>query len=390
MEHTAPLESEIGEQDRPPGNPRTLTELCIDQLSASGCRTVFRELHRLPDNIVDKLLIQLAHDNTLTDNVASRSLTRARTHLSWEGCTMLRRSVFFEVPRRCPNLIELRLQRCKQIGNGLVRSILTNCHYLRVLRLDGCRNITDAGFITRPFDILYGLLGLRELGLSQCPQITSITLQTIVKNCPKLTALYLSQNRHFSDSAVTDILESCRFLKTLDLGHCSRLTPDLFYALGDAIEDGSEKTTTTANFLKSGAETSEEHPSDKCLAEDTANLRPNSRSSPSSNLGRTETCIVSKFTAPELSLEYLSWAHLPTSVKHLQYIGIIAPKLQQIDLRWTHGVTDQALRCLLLKPVSNNPSDTPNTPVFKKYISASIGEPRLPNIQWICLRGCSG
>lgn len=60
-----------------------------------------------------------------------------------------------------------------QVNNAIVRSVLQGCSALRQLYLDGCRNVTDAGFHLQqsPFYVLLGAVSLETISVQGCPQV---------------------------------------------------------------------------------------------------------------------------------------------------------------------------------------------------------------------------
>ena len=73
-----------------------------------------------------------------------------------------------------PQLRVLDVRSCHQVDNRIVRDVLQYCEMLEALRLDGCLRISDGAFapaLWRPPPA--GLLGLRELSVGKCGQITA-------------------------------------------------------------------------------------------------------------------------------------------------------------------------------------------------------------------------
>lgn len=309
----------------------------MDHIVAYGFRLMARDIQRLPEDVLEKLLQRMAEENRLTDATALRSLTRQRTSVTWTGATTLRRAVFSEIPRRCPNLRELRVQWCKQVGNRTIRDLLHCCRSLQVLRLDGCQRISDAAFASQPFDIMYGLMELVEIGLSQCPQITDETLHILIKKCPKLVVLDISRNRRITDPPIRDLLDSCRSLVRLNVEYCSRLTAETLIPLA-AARKGCETNAASAAAPE----------------------------------GVSDLMVPSH--VDHLALREFYWGGIATSHAHLGSFVLLAPRLQVLDLRWCPGVTDSALKALYF----------PETDAGQR-VSAC----RLVDLHTLCLRGCS-
>lgn len=90
---------------------------------------------------------------------------------------------------------------------------------LKVLRSSGLYKITDAALIDS-----FDLLELRELHFARCSGITEIGIKSLVKNCPSIELLDLSECKHVNDSAVEYITQDLCRLKTLKLNGCKNVT----------------------------------------------------------------------------------------------------------------------------------------------------------------------
>lgn len=136
------------------------------------------------------------------------------------------------IARSCPNLRILDVRTCQQIDNRIVNGVLQLCEHLEVLRLDGCTRISDTAFAPALWKSpLAGLLGLRELSVGRCSQLTAEGLLGYVKKgTPCLTRLGLTCCRSIVTDEVAYELLSDFSLESLDLSLCTALTDAPFNA----------------------------------------------------------------------------------------------------------------------------------------------------------------
>ena len=172
--------------------------LCIQKLAQmlikyGPKRVRFNRLQSLPPHSLEALLDLLVARNALNDNVLPHCLTRRTTRLGLAGASQQRRCVLNTIGRSCPNLRCLDVSGCPQVDNRIVRDVLQNCEHLETLRLEGCARISDSAFAPALWKPpLVGLLGLKELSLSKCGQITedrcpapnvSSRMSTVLTSC---------------------------------------------------------------------------------------------------------------------------------------------------------------------------------------------------------------
>mmetsp|Transcript_11681 Transcript_11681/g.25583 ORF Transcript_11681/g.25583 Transcript_11681/m.25583 type:complete len:815 (-) Transcript_11681:110-2554(-) len=215
----------------------SLLQLCVQKLAQSliryGPKKVrFGRLSRLPRRALEALLDTLVAKNALNDNVLPHALTRQTRTLGLEGSSQLRRCVLNTIGRSCPNLRVLDVRSCQQVDNRIVRDVLQYCEHLTTLRLDNCARISDSAFAPalwkRP---LAGLLGLKELSVGKCGQITAEGLMGyVMKGAPHLGTLGLTHCRlAITDEVASELLFSFG-LEALDLSCCTQITDECFEA----------------------------------------------------------------------------------------------------------------------------------------------------------------
>ncbi|CAK9036949.1 unnamed protein product [Durusdinium trenchii] len=224
-------------QSAKPHEPLSLLHLCVQKLAQNlikyGPKRVrYATLSALPRKALEELLYILVAKNALNDNVLPYALTTETHKLGLEGASQLRRCVLSTIGRSCPNLCVLDVRTCQQVDNKIVRDVLQHCERLEVLRLDGCPRISDSAFAPALWKPpLAGLLGLRELSVGKCGQITAEGLMGyVLKGAPYLRTLGLA----YCHGTVTDEV-ACELLfqfglQALDLSFCSQLTDAPFEA----------------------------------------------------------------------------------------------------------------------------------------------------------------
>jgi len=227
--------------------PTPLVELCVSKLAQVliryGPKKVrFSLLTELPHTVLESLIDTLVTRNALNDNVLLHALTRRTQKLGLEGAVQVRRCFLNTVGRSCPSLQVLDVRGCHQVDNRIVRDVLQCCEDLSILRLDGCTKISDSAFapgLWKP--PLVGLLGLRELSVARCGQITAEGLLGSVMKCtPLLRTLGLENCRSaVTDDVAAELLFSFG-LESLDLSACSQVTDAPFV----------ERPTTTLRELR--------------------------------------------------------------------------------------------------------------------------------------------
>mmetsp|Transcript_31595 Transcript_31595/g.90662 ORF Transcript_31595/g.90662 Transcript_31595/m.90662 type:complete len:742 (+) Transcript_31595:133-2358(+) len=217
--------------------PSPLVELCVQKLAQClikyGPKKIrFSRLADLPRRALEALIEILVAKNALNDNVLPHTLTHLTQKLGLEGQSQLRRCVLNTIGRSCPNLRILDVRGCQQVDNRIVRDALQYCERLETLRLDGCTRISDSAFAPALWKPpLAGLLGLRELSVGKCGQITAEGLMAFVmKGAPFLRTLGLA----FCRLAITDDVASELLfgfgLEVLDLSFCAQITDAPFQA----------------------------------------------------------------------------------------------------------------------------------------------------------------
>lgn len=213
----------------------SLLQICTQKLARNiishGRRKVhLASLSTLPRRVLEALLEILVAKNALAESVLLHVLTSHIQNLCLGGCAHLRRCALYTIGRSCLCLRVLDVSGLQQINNKIVCDVLQNCEYLVSVKLDGCPRITDSAFMPALWSPpLVGLLGLRELSVAKCGQITSEGLMGyVMKSAPKLKSLGLAFCRIAITDEVTSALLFSFGLETLDFSHCAQITDGPF------------------------------------------------------------------------------------------------------------------------------------------------------------------
>lgn len=144
--------------------------------------------------------------------------------LKLNECLQLRDEAVHAFAENCPNILEIDLHQCAQIGNGPITSLLVKGNCLRELRLASCELIDDNAFLSissnRTFE------HLRILDLTSCARLTDAAVQKIVDVAPRLRNLVLQKCRLITDVAIHAIARLGKNLHYVHLGHCGQITDD--------------------------------------------------------------------------------------------------------------------------------------------------------------------
>jgi len=118
----------------------------------------------------------------------------------------------------CPMLVELHLDGCMRISEGVLLSVVSCCRWLVVLALSGC-NVTD--------DVLAALVSpnrrhVHTLLLGGCQGISSKGIESLCV-ARDLHVLKLSQSDCVTADAALRLASSLRSLRVLDISKCPNM-----------------------------------------------------------------------------------------------------------------------------------------------------------------------
>lgn len=126
--------------------------------------------------------------------------------------------------QQCPNILEIDLHSCRNIGNEPVTALLAKGQSLRELRLANCDLIDDSAFLSLPANRIYE--HLRILDLTCCARLTDRAVERIIDVAPRLRNLVLAKCGNITDAAVYAISRLGKNLHYVHLGHCRNITDD--------------------------------------------------------------------------------------------------------------------------------------------------------------------
>lgn len=124
----------------------------------------------------------------------------------------------------CPNILEMDLHQCVNIGNEPVTALLAKEQALREFRLSGCELVEDAAFLALP--PFQTFENLRILDLTSCTRLTDRAVEKIIDMAPRLRNLVVAKCTNLTDLAVYSIAKLGKNLHYVHLGHCRNITDD--------------------------------------------------------------------------------------------------------------------------------------------------------------------
>lgn len=167
---------------------------------------------------------------TTPEGLASTSISleikhaNPRQQLKLNDCTQLRDNAILAFAEHCPNILEIDLHQCREIGNEPVSALLAKGQSLRELRLANCDLIDDGAFLSLPPNKTYE--HLRILDLTSCARLTDLAVEKIIEAAPRLRNLVLAKCRNITDTAVQAISKLGKNLHYVHLGHCGQITDE--------------------------------------------------------------------------------------------------------------------------------------------------------------------
>jgi F-box and leucine-rich repeat protein GRR1 len=124
----------------------------------------------------------------------------------------------------CPNILEMDLHQCVNIGNEPVTALLAKEQALREFRLSGCELVEDAAFLALPPFRTFE--NLRILDLTSCARLSDRAVEKIIDMAPRLRNLVVAKCTNLTDLAVYSIAKLGKNLHYVHLGHCRNITDD--------------------------------------------------------------------------------------------------------------------------------------------------------------------
>lgn len=144
--------------------------------------------------------------------------------LKFNDCSQFKDVTVLAFANNCPNILEIDLHSCTQIGNEPVTALLAKGQSLRELRLANCELIDDGAFLSLPPQKTYE--HLRILDLTSCTRLTDRAVERIIEVAPRLRNLVLAKCSNITDAAVYAIAGLGKNLHYVHLGHCRNITDD--------------------------------------------------------------------------------------------------------------------------------------------------------------------
>lgn len=138
--------------------------------------------------------------------------------LNVSSCPWINKDTIKRLFQYSPNLKQLLLQNNVHL-NFMFWGELTKHNRLTKLDLASCTQLQDSDLSI----ILRGFGTLTELSLSNCKKIDESGYLELAKRLPRVIKLNLSRS-NLSDTALVEVISRCRYLTSLDISGCQRLT----------------------------------------------------------------------------------------------------------------------------------------------------------------------
>eukprot|EP01089_Gocevia_fonbrunei_P018806 TRINITY_DN6465_c0_g2_i1.p1 TRINITY_DN6465_c0_g2~~TRINITY_DN6465_c0_g2_i1.p1 ORF type:complete len:1068 (-),score=208.00 TRINITY_DN6465_c0_g2_i1:85-3288(-) len=124
-------------------------------------------------------------------------------------------------PKKFYNLKHLDLSRCLNVGDEVVKAIAESCPNITTINLMACDDVTDEGILELHRNKNYKL---KRLILDKCQQVTDKSISTLVEITRDLRKLHLSGCRKITDLTLCKLAACCPVLEDLDLSSCEDIT----------------------------------------------------------------------------------------------------------------------------------------------------------------------
>ena len=144
--------------------------------------------------------------------------------LKFNDCHQIEDSSIVAFARNCPNILEIDLHHCKNVGSEPVTALLQYGRSLREFRLANCDLITDSAFLNLPPNQTFQ--HLRILDFTSCVRLTDSAVEKIIECAPRLRNVVFAKCRNLTDVAVNAISKLGKNLHYVHLGHCNQITDD--------------------------------------------------------------------------------------------------------------------------------------------------------------------
>lgn len=144
--------------------------------------------------------------------------------LKFNDCHQIDDSSIMAFAKNCPNILEIDLHHCKNVGSEPVTALLQYGRSLREFRLANCDLITDSAFLNLPPNQTFQ--HLRILDFTSCVRLTDSAVEKIIEVAPRLRNVVFAKCRNLTDVAVNAISKLGKNLHYVHLGHCNQITDD--------------------------------------------------------------------------------------------------------------------------------------------------------------------
>eukprot|EP01112_Ceratiomyxa_fruticulosa_P014095 TRINITY_DN4013_c0_g3_i1.p1 TRINITY_DN4013_c0_g3~~TRINITY_DN4013_c0_g3_i1.p1 ORF type:complete len:193 (-),score=27.76 TRINITY_DN4013_c0_g3_i1:44-622(-) len=137
-------------------------------------------------------------------------------------------AVFGQISQSCTSLRRLNLSWCENITDHSIISLCENVPGITHLKLRRLSSLTDVAIQTLAKKYNEQLV---KLYLDRCDEVTNVALKSIVEFCTSLRRVRISWLYNITDEIVIDMLERFKYLEEADFSGCKLLTNDSLTSL---------------------------------------------------------------------------------------------------------------------------------------------------------------
>jgi hypothetical protein len=195
-----------------------------------------------------RLLHLSSFGNRLTDEVVLSVAVHCPLleHLDLGDCSVVSDTAIRKVAESCPLLQFVSFQN--NFTNASVVSLCCHCPFLKQMYLGECRNLTDAAVMavaeSLPALTHFDLCGiaaitssavetlaikccwLETIGLSDCVNVSDVTLKKIAEHCSTLVDLHVSVCLRVTTTGLASIAMKCSGLKSVYIEYCPQISAE--------------------------------------------------------------------------------------------------------------------------------------------------------------------
>lgn len=141
--------------------------------------------------------------------------------LNLAKCCWVTDSILIATLEKChKNLKEVILSDCGNLSSVSIQPLIIKCKSLKVLKLSNCHWVTTGSL--EALTLHHNLI--EDLDLSNCMFISARCFTTMFRRFTALKVLSLEKNQNVNDIVLMQLANSCKQLTTVNLSFCGNIT----------------------------------------------------------------------------------------------------------------------------------------------------------------------